>query len=84
MIIRLTCLVPGCTHSRGPRKGDEPAISPTTQWICGDHWIAIPKALRQERRAAVQDLMLRHGSPGRAERAWEACKSAAVEKAAGL
>lgn len=33
--LRLRCLVPYCTHTRGPRKGDRRPIAEYADWVCG-------------------------------------------------
>lgn len=93
-MIRISCQVPFCTHTIGARKGDIEPITPTTQWICRDHWMAIPKKMRTAHsRAWNWD----HGKPYRRKgspltrnndsaswRIWRRCKRAAIERAMGV
>lgn len=78
MSLRMACQVPGCRRTRGQRKG-EPPLTPTTEWICGDHWRMVPRELRRllftARRRRRQRL---HAL------AWRRAKRAAVERAAGI
>lgn len=73
---RLRCEVPGCTHTRGPRKGDKGVYN---SWICGDHWRAVPKVVRESYAKANRGL----GSYG-PDFWWGQCVRIAIEKAAGL
>jgi len=50
--IRIYCVVPGCRHTRGDRKGDP--VTPTMEWICGDHRRHIPRAMRALYRRAYR------------------------------
>lgn len=45
-VTRLHCLVPGCRRTRGQRKG-EPPLRDDEEWVCGPHWTAVPRFLRQ-------------------------------------
>ncbi len=47
--IRLRCCVPHCKHTRGPRKGDTEPLREGGEWICGKHWMALPKQTRRVR-----------------------------------
>ena len=89
MTSRCRCLVPFCRRSRGPRKGDDPPITETTEWVCADHWKAVPKSLKRRRSRIVR--MMGRASGERLHRLdaidrklWERCKTAAIERAAGL
>lgn len=42
------CEVPGCRRSRGQHKG-EPPIREDEEWICGEHWKAVPSFLRRRK-----------------------------------
>lgn len=44
--LRLNCIVPGCRHTRGQRKG-EPPLTENQWWVCGTHWPLVPKYLRR-------------------------------------
>ncbi len=48
MTLRLACIVPGCKHTRGQRKGETP-IEEGEEWVCGDHWRAVPSYLRRRK-----------------------------------
>ena len=94
MTVRLRCIVAHCQHTRGPRKGDDPPIEQGMEWICAQHWRAVPKRLRQvHNRAWNWNAGLpyrRQGSPlnrknrKAAGRIWRRCKRAAIEAAAGI
>lgn len=94
MTIRIRCLVPGCQHTRGPRKGDDYPIEEGMEWICGQHWMTLPKKLRQiQSRAYNWNLgqpYRRKGAPinrkGRlaSRRIWARCRREAIERAMGI
>lgn len=46
--MRLHCVVPGCNHTRGQRKGESP-ITDQTEWICAKHWMAVPAHMRRRK-----------------------------------
>lgn len=76
---RLMCVVPHCQRTRGERKG-EPAITEDSEWICGEHWRAVPRQLK-----AIKSRAFRQGRPGAAlRRIWNKCKRAAIEAAMGI
>ncbi|PPE77121.1 hypothetical protein C3941_25360 [Kaistia algarum] len=77
--MRVACLVPFCRRTRGDHKGEEPMQS-GAEWICGEHWRAVPRRLKAIRRRAW-----RLGKDGAAlARLWRACKRAAIEAAGGI
>ena len=92
--LRVRCCVPFCSHTRGQRKGDLPPIHEKTEWICGEHWMGIPKRMRQAHSRAwnwTAGLPYRRkGAPeGRlnrraGRRIWERCKRYAIERAVGV
>lgn len=50
---RLTCLVPFCRHTRGDWKNDPlPSDLSRMQWVCAEHWRAVPRQLRAIHRRA--------------------------------
>lgn len=100
MAERMHCLVPGCRHTRGIRKGETRLPG---EWICGDHWRLVPRYLRARRTSLWRRYRLRlgdvsyweypSGSPNRLlgvrlmrleGMAWDACKRKAVERAMGI
>lgn len=54
--VRLNCCVPFCKRTRGARKGDTEPIREGQEWICGKHWMAIPKPLRRVRYRIEREL----------------------------
>jgi hypothetical protein len=92
--IRIRCCVPHCAHTLGQRKGDAEPLTPSTQWICRNHWMAIPKRMRMVHSRAWNwqhdKPYRRKGSPLMRDndevswRIWRRCKRAAIERAAGL
>ncbi|KFL31413.1 hypothetical protein JP75_07565 [Devosia riboflavina] len=51
---RLNCSVPGCTRTRGDRKGD--VLGPYIEWICADHWKLVPRWMKAARNRARRRL----------------------------
>lgn len=85
MTVRITCLVVGCEHTRGQRKG-EPPITSGAEWICGDHWSAVSPDVRLAHTSARRRWKHKAGMSRalECERTWEVCKAEAIEKAAGI
>lgn len=54
--IRLRCCVPFCNHTRGQRKGDTEPVREGQEWVCGKHWMAIPKQVRRVRYRIGREL----------------------------
>lgn len=52
--LRVRCLVPGCNHTRGDRKGDP--IRPGMEWICAEHWRPVSRRLKAIRSRALRRL----------------------------
>lgn len=93
---RIACVVPFCRRTRHNRDG-------VSEWICGDHWMAVSKTLRR-RKARLSRAYTRRfgdahfskyeaGSPQRIacvrlarlfDRAWNAAKRQAIERAGGI
>ena len=93
IVIRLSCIVPHCTHTRGQRKG-EPPIDPSEEWCCGQHWRLVSRETRQRHSKAARLARKAHRQ-GMAEelvnrlrwrtwRAWDRCKAEAIERAMGI
>lgn len=92
--IRLRCCVPFCSRTRGARKGDDYPIEEGMEWICSEHWRAVPKKLRQVQSRSYNwsrgQPYRRRGAPTyrknrqAAGRIWRRCKRAAIERAMGL
>ncbi len=85
MSTRLRCLVPGCNHTRGQRKG-EPPIREDEEWICGDHWRLVPRPMRAIKARAFRRAK-RLYSPRAVKaalRIWRRCAREAIERAVGL
>ena len=77
--LRVACLVPFCRRTRGDRKGEAP-LQPDAEWICGEHWRAVPRRLK-----AIRARAERRGKSAEARRRlWAACKRAAIEAAGGI
>jgi hypothetical protein len=88
MTDRITCCVPFCHHTRGDRKGDP--ILGMREWLCAEHWRLVSGTLKA-RRAKFRRMYKRTSDIIRKvrickadERAWEACKRQAIERAAGI
>jgi hypothetical protein len=64
-------VVPFCHHTTGKHHGAQ-------EWICAEHWRAVPKRLRQKHRLAE-----RKQSKAKFW-TWRECKRAAIEAAGGL
>lgn len=75
---RLRCVVPHCRRTTG-RAG-------FTEWICGRHWPAIPKAARRAygRRVRRWRRFHRPSDGVAARRMWQWLKRRAIERAMGL
>ena len=75
---RLRCIVPGCSHTRGDRKGDP--ITPGMEWICAGHWRLVPRALKairtRARRKGKDRVVL--------ARLWRRIRREAIERALGI
>ena len=83
---RIRCCVPFCRHTRGNRKGDP--LRPGMEWICAEHWRAVPSRLKTV-RTRLRRRLKRQGymtevMRGIEHRSWELCKRAAIETAGGL
>lgn len=85
IILAVSCCVPGCTHTRGIRKGEGP-WSVREWWVCGDHWRAVPRW----RKAIVTRARKRARRLG-TDDAWRAVqrlhrrlRTLAIEAAVGL
>lgn len=72
-------MVPGCRHARGDRKNDPLPPVQNYEWICGEHWRAIPAARRRVyhranriKRSHVAAIL------------WRRLKRLAIERAAGI
>lgn len=93
MTMRLRCIVPHCTHTRGQRKG-EPPIDEAEEWCCGSHWRLVSWEARRRKADAARLLRraVRKGLPEgvigrlkwRAWQAWERCRAEAIERAMGI
>lgn len=57
---RVSCIVPGCSRTRGQRKG-EPPIRLGEEWICGEHWRLVPTFLRRRKSRLAQRYRRRFG-----------------------
>lgn len=49
--LRLRCCVPFCNRTRGQRKGEDP-IREGEEWICHEHWRAVPRKMKAFKRRA--------------------------------
>lgn len=89
MTVRIRCIIPGCTHTIGPRKSDVEPFNPNAQWICREHWMPLPKKMRQ---AFARSWNWEHGLPYRrrgarigrdnsaaAWRIWRRCRDKAFQ-----
>jgi hypothetical protein len=90
LTVRLSCVVPFCRSTRGPRAGDAP-ITATSEWICGVHWRRVDRRTRA-RLFAARRLVAKAVRAGRAVeaaqrrawRAWQRCRAEAIETAMGI
>lgn len=71
----LPCLVPFCPRSRNQR-GKRESFG---EWICADHWRAVPIMLRRAHRRAA-----RNGETAKAQTWWGFIRRDAIERAFGL
>lgn len=62
MSIRARCLVPFCNHTRGDRKNSP--VHEGMEWICGQHWRAVPRILRHQLSLAYRAYKRRFGANG--------------------
>lgn len=69
--VRLTCVVPFCRRTRSAPR--------LYEWICGDHWPAVPLMTRR-----VLARAKRRRDRETFDLAWRRCKAAAIEIAAGV
>lgn len=76
--MRLTCVVPFCRRTTARAEFDE--------WLCGDHWRAIPKAKRRVYGRIVRQWRryYRKADGVRGARIWRVLKRIAIERAAGI
>lgn len=82
MTERMACCVPFCRRRRGLRKG-ETSLPP--EWICADHWRAVPRETRGRLNRAYR-AWLRTRSDAAARlwwMRWEACRRQAIERGVG-
>jgi len=74
---RIPCAVPGCGRT---------TPAPAVEWVCSDHWRAIPNAMR--RVWARLRRAVRKNDPGVSYagyvRLWNRLKRAAIERAGGI
>ena len=68
---RMRCVVPFCRHTTGRFTSGE--------WICADHWRAVPARLKRLKRLAE-----RRQRAALAGWLWRRCKATAIEAAMGL
>lgn len=90
--MRIRCLVPFCRHTRGDRKGDP--VRQGMEWICGEHWMPLPKVERRvysrARRRVLARWPEREGDVEYArawhafDRVWSRLKRLAIERALGI
>ena len=83
--MRICCIVPGCTRTRGLRKG-ETELQSHWEWICGVHWPATSKRLR---RVWFRAKRRTNRNPSEAnlaaeDRLWRRMKRHAIERAMGI
>lgn len=83
--LRLTCIVPGCRHTRGQHKGERP-IQPGEQWVCRDHWRLVPRQMRAIVAGARRRCRRRPSTHAEAafRRLWDRCAREAIERGLGL
>lgn len=76
--LRITCCVPYCRRTYRNDEG-------FAEWICGDHWRAVPKDQRRAwarlRRRRRRGMPM---APERGARLWARLKRAAIEAALGI
>lgn len=80
---RTPCCVPFCRRTKAT---EQLAARGHDEWICADHWRAVPAGLRHL-KAAISRRMRRSPTHARAHalaRVWGQCKRAAIEAAGGL
>lgn len=82
--LRVACLVPGCTHQRGDRKGDK--LEPGYEWVCADHWRLVPRLQRAVYSRAKRRWRRRMDQPSAAvcTRLWARVRAIAIETAMGV
>ncbi len=56
-MVRLYCLVPGCRHTRGPRKHDRYPLTEGAEWVCGEHWRHVSKDYRRAHARADRRML---------------------------
>jgi len=56
---RTRCCVPFCRRTRGIRKGETELPS---EWVCGEHWSAVPKRERRRLSRAYRWYTKRFGN----------------------
>lgn len=78
MTDRIQCCVIGCRRTKQRREFDE--------WICGDHWRALPKAMRRVYGRRMRQWRRYHRDEDVAptNRLWARLKRAAIDRAMGL
>lgn len=84
-ILALSCAVPGCTHTRGVRKGEE-SYGVREWWVCGEHWRLVPRwmkaiVIRARKRARRLDTPAAWAAVDRLNRR---TRRAAIQRALGI
>lgn len=74
LIGRVACSVPGCGRTRARNEYPE--------WVCGDHWAAVPRADRNE--YTLIKRRWRRGEAVDPAEVWARCKAKAIEAAFGI
>lgn len=81
---RISCVVPFCRRTTK-------RLWETQEWVCGIHWRLVPREMRQRlfKYRRLVNRMFTRGVPNQRAKAresdqWEKCKSAAIERAAGI
>lgn len=75
--MRVLCIVPGCSHSRGDRRTS--VVTEDMEFICREHWAVVPRHWRRRLR-----LFEKRGRLDLAERMWSRIKRLAIERAVGI
>lgn len=84
-ILALSCSVPGCTHTRGRRKGEDP-FTVREWWVCADHWRPVPRWMKAiVNRARKRARRLGTAAAWRAvDRLGRRTRTVAIQRAMGL
>lgn len=91
--VRLRCMVPFCSHTRGRRKGDRGELVEGSPWLCGAHWRLVPRERKRrwDKLGKLWDKAVAKNRPKAVKRlrriywqVWDGMVAIAIEISAGI